>query len=101
MLSESVQPDLARAEDLIAQRAVRGKRVVALRMVRLVERELEIDGRTIERDVAIRGSGQIHRADRAHPEIGLHTVLGHSRAGHTHHDVMQERIVERPAPRAG
>ena len=75
MLPQAVQPNLARPEDLIAQHAVRWKRVVALRMVRLIERELEIDRRAVECDVAVRRTWQVHDADRPHAEIGLDAIL--------------------------
>ena len=66
-------------------------------MVRLVERQLQIDGRAVEGNVTIRRAGHVHDADRPHAEVGLHAVLGHSGAADTHNDVVQERIVERPA----
>ena len=70
-------------------------------MVRLVERELQVDRRAVERDVAIRRARDSHHADRSHAEVRLHPVLGESRAVHAHLDLVEEGIVERPAPSLG
>jgi hypothetical protein len=47
VLAEPVEPDLACAEDLVAQHAVGREGVVAGRVVRLVEGELEVHGRPL------------------------------------------------------
>src|SRR5438093_1245928 len=70
VLAQAGQSDLPGAQDLVAQRAVRGECVVARRMVGLVERELQKDGRAVDRDIGKTCTRKIHYRYRAHPEVG-------------------------------
>jgi hypothetical protein len=56
MLAEPIEPELAGAEDLFPERAVGGEGVEAVRVVGLVEGELEIDGGAVEGNVGRRST---------------------------------------------
>src|SRR6266516_2841836 len=101
VLAQAGQSDLAGAQDFFAQRAIRGERVVARRMIGLIECQLQKDGRAVDRDIGITGARKIHDGDRAHPEVGMDDGLGEAPPGRSDadHDVLQERILQGPAVR--
>ena len=99
VLAQPIEADLPCAEDLVAQHAVGGEGVVPTRVIRLIERQLEKDGRAIERHVRIARAGQIDNADGAHPEVRLHPIGRDTGSFDGRHHFVQKRIVERPAPR--
>ena len=84
-----VQPDPARPQDLVPHEGVAREGVEALRMIRLVERHLQIDRLVVQRDVGEVRAGQLHHADLPHAEVGRDAVLAVARAG------------ARPRPRTG
>ena len=78
---------------------VGGKRIEALGMVRLVERELQIDGLPVERHVGILVPGRFTTESCAcRNSFDRSAATG---AAHARDDLVEERIVERPAARFG
>ena len=71
-----VQPDPLRAQDLVAHEGIAGEGVEALRVIRLVERHLEVDRLVVQRDVGELRAGQLADADLAHAEVGADPILG-------------------------
>ena len=71
-----VQADPARAQDFVAHEGVAGKGVEALRVIGLVQRDLQIDRPVVQRDVREIRARQLHDADLAHAEVGGDAVLG-------------------------
>ena len=62
MLAQAVESDLPRAENLVAQDGVGREGVEAGRMIRLIERELEVDRLAVDRDVRVARPRQVDDA---------------------------------------
>ena len=86
----AVQAQLLREEDLVLHELVRRERIPPVRMVALVEAELQVDGLSVQRHVAVTVRG-LARADLAEAEIGLHRVVPERQL-----HVVKVRIVQRP-----
>ncbi len=93
----AVETDLARPQDLVAHERVARERVEPFGVIRLVERQLQIDGLVVQRDVGQVGSGQVDYADLPHPEVSRDDVFG-PLARQDGLDLVEVRIFERPEP---
>jgi hypothetical protein len=93
-----VQTDLPGPQDLVAHEGIVGKRVVAFRMVGLVQCQLQVDRLIVQHHVRVIGPRELAHADLAHPEIRVDRILD-PRALQDGLDVVQVGIVQRPQPR--
>ena len=74
VLAQPVEADLPGAQHLVPEELVAREGVEAVGVIRLVERELEVDGLAVERHVAVVRAGQVHDRDLAHAEVGADDV---------------------------
>ena len=82
-------------EDLVLHELVGGERVPPVRMVGLVERELEVDRLVVERHVGIVRAGQLAHAHLAHAEVGVDGVRHALAEEHAAH-LVEIGVVEVP-----
>ena len=66
--------ELLREQDLVLHEFVRRERVEAVRVVALVQRELQVEGLAVQRHVGVFGSRQFADRHLAHAEVGAHLV---------------------------
>ena len=93
----AVEADLPRAENLVPHEGVARESVEAVRMIGLVQRQLEVDGLVVQGDVGVLRSGQLRHADLPHAEVGVDGVLA-ALAGQHGLDLVQIRVLQRPEP---
>ncbi len=93
----AVEPDLARPQDFLAHERVTRERVEALGMIRLIQRQLQVDGLVVQRDVGEVRAGQPGHADLSHPKVGRDDVFT-SRAGENGLDLIEKWVFQRPEP---
>ena len=93
VLAQPVQADLPGAQHLVAHERVAREGVEAVGVIRLVERQLEVHGLVVERDVGMVRAGQVHDRDLAHAEVGVDDVRPRPRPGQARLDLVEERIL--------
>ena len=101
VFAQSVQTDLPRAQNFAPREGIGGKGVEARGVIGLVERQLQVDGHVVDRDIGDARSGKIHHRDLSHSEVRLERVGRHAIAGHCRGDFVQKGIAEGPEPRTG